>query len=84
VILLAEPLTIAVKVVRNVDVDEALEALLFERYGVGDLADVEGATDRVVKRRTSPTWSVRCMASCLCRMPADPAGSSAAKSDPDP
>ena len=55
---LAEPLAIAVKVVRNVDVDEALEALLFKRYGVGDLADVEGATDRVVK--LSDTSNVVC------------------------
>jgi hypothetical protein len=60
VIPLAEPLAIAVKVIPNVDIDEALNALLHERYGIGDLADVEGAQDRVVK--LSPQSSVTCPA----------------------
>jgi hypothetical protein len=58
--LVREPLAIAVTIVPSVDVDEALDRLLFERYGVGDLADVEGAQDRVVK--LSPSSSAVCPA----------------------
>jgi hypothetical protein len=39
-------------------VDEALDQLLFKHYGIGDLADVEGAKDRVVK--LSPESTMVC------------------------
>jgi hypothetical protein len=55
-----EPLAIAVKVIPHEDVTDAVERLLFERYGVGDLADVEGATDCVVT--LSATSNVVCPA----------------------
>jgi hypothetical protein len=58
VILLAEPLAIAVTVIPSVDIDAALDELVFEKYGIGDLADVEGARDRVVK--LSPESTVVC------------------------
>ena len=44
-----EPLGVVVSVVRHEDVDAALSALLYRRFGVGDLAGVEGATDRVIE-----------------------------------
>jgi hypothetical protein len=47
--LVTQPQAVAVAVVGHQGIDEALDALLYERYGVGDLADVEGATDRVVE-----------------------------------
>jgi hypothetical protein len=53
-----EPLAIAVKVIPHEDVDAAVERLLFERYGVGDLADVEGAQERTVT--LAETSSVVC------------------------
>jgi hypothetical protein len=67
VIPLAEPLAIAVTVIPSVEVDEALDRLLFERYGIGDLADVEGARDRVVK--LSPDSSVTCPAHGFVLLP---------------
>jgi hypothetical protein len=53
--LVTEPLGVVVSVVRHEDVTEALTALLYERYGVGDLEGVEGATDRVVELAPSST-----------------------------
>jgi hypothetical protein len=65
--LVSEPLGIAVKVIRNVDVDAAVEAWLFDRYGVGDLADVEGTTDRTVE--LSERSNVVCPAHGLLLVP---------------
>jgi hypothetical protein len=55
---MGEPLGVVVEVVRAADVDEALAALLYDRYGVGDLEGVEGATDRVVELSEA--------SSCVC------------------
>jgi hypothetical protein len=56
--LVTEPQAIAVSVIHREDVDAAVERFLFEQYGVGDLAGVEGAQDRVVE--LSERSSVAC------------------------
>jgi hypothetical protein len=53
--LVTEPQGVVVSVVRHEDLDAALTAFLFRRYGVGDLEGVEGATDRVIELAPSST-----------------------------
>jgi hypothetical protein len=48
-------LAIAVAVIPATRVDAALAAFLFETYGVGDLANVDGATDRTMTLSSSST-----------------------------
>jgi hypothetical protein len=47
--LVTEPQGIVVRVIDAEDIDEALAAYLWRRYGVGDLEDIAGAADRVVE-----------------------------------
>ena len=42
-------LGVVVSVIRKVDVAAALDSLLFERFGVGDLEGIQGAADLVVE-----------------------------------
>jgi hypothetical protein len=40
---------VVVRVVGKEDLGAALDSFLFDRYGVGDLEAIQGATDRVVE-----------------------------------
>jgi hypothetical protein len=44
-----EVVGVVVSVVRKEDLGAALDAFLFERYGIGDLEGIQGSTDRVVE-----------------------------------